>query len=492
MQERIDHVAAARTVVPIRSRRSARSQFRRLFRWMALTDVLSFAGALLLAYFLSYLAGSLSESLLPDRPEPQRVVPALLLVAPFILLATFLAFRLYETHRIAPAEEFRRIIIAVSLGVGVLMFTSFWSKAELSREWVGLSWILALVFVLSSRRLWHARIHRQRQLGKLTFPTIIVGTNTEAQQLADALSRPALGFRPIGMIATHDEGGGTPALPVLGDTSDLRQILKDTGAECVFVASTSVTPEELKPVARVVRIEGLEVRITASLPEVLSSRLTVQTLGGTTALSLRPARLSGTQVIAKFTFDILVAGLLLFLLSPLLLLIAIAVKASSPGPVLFRQRRIGLRGRPFTMLKFRTMRNGAEREVERLRAEWGVTDVMFKLKDDPRVTRVGRLLRRLSLDELPQLINVVKGDMSLVGPRPPLPEEVTRYEDWHFERLEVLPGITGLWQVSGRADLSFDEAVRLDLFYVENWSLTYDLYILVKTIPVLLSKRGAY
>jgi exopolysaccharide biosynthesis polyprenyl glycosylphosphotransferase len=260
----------------------------------------------------------------------------------------------------------------------------------------------------------------------------------------------------------------------------------------VFVASSAVSQDELKPVAKAVRLEGVEVRVTATLPEVLASRLTVQPLGGITALSLRPARLTGSQVVAKFAFDIIVSSVLLLLLSPLLAAVAIGVKLTSPGPVLYRQRRVGLRGRPFTMLKFRTMRRNADREVEQLRDAHGVTDVMFKMKNDPRVTRIGRWLRKFSIDELPQLFNVLRGDMSLVGPRPPLPEEVTRYEDWHFDRLEVPPGITGLWQVSGRSDVAFDDAVRLDIFYIENWSLTYDLYILIKTIPVLILNRGAY
>jgi exopolysaccharide biosynthesis polyprenyl glycosylphosphotransferase len=268
--------------------------------------------------------------------------------------------------------------------------------------------------------------------------------------------------------------------------------LVSSGAECVFVAASAVDGEDLKAIAKAVRLSGVEVRITATLPEVLASRLTVQPLGGLAALSLQPVRLSGGQVIAKFTFDILVAGCLALVLSPLLAAIAIGVKLSSPGPVLFRQRRIGLRGRPFTMMKFRTMRIGADRDVASLRTEHQVQDVMFKMRDDPRVTRVGRWLRRFSLDELPQLFNVIRGDMSLVGPRPALPEEVARYEDWHLDRLEVPPGITGLWQISGRADLSFDECVQLDLFYIENWSLAYELFILAKTIPVLLSQRGAY
>jgi exopolysaccharide biosynthesis polyprenyl glycosylphosphotransferase len=228
------------------------------------------------------------------------------------------------------------------------------------------------------------------------------------------------------------------------------------------------------------------------MPEVLASRLTVQPLGGLTALSLRPVRLTGTQVIAKRAFDLTVAGLGTLLLSPIFLAIAAAIKITTPGPVFFRQRRVGHRGRPFTILKFRTMQVGAEQLIDELRERHGVENLMFKLKDDPRVTAVGRFLRKLSMDELPQLINVVKGDMSLVGPRPPLPEEVTRYADWQFDRLEVPPGITGLWQVSGRSELSFDDCVRLDLFYIENWSIAYDLYIVAKTLPALISSRGAY
>ena len=278
----------------------------------------------------------------------------------------------------------------------------------------------------------------------------------------------------------------------MGMVADLRDVIREVGAECVFVAASALSANEMGYVAKAVRLEGVEVRVTATLPEVLSSRVAVQSLGGVTALSLRPVRLTGTQAVIKRAFDIVVAGLGLVLLSPVLAAIAVAVKVTSPGPVLFRQKRVGHRGRPFTMLKFRTMQVGADSMVEELRAEHGVDGLMFKMKDDPRVTRAGRFLRKVSLDELPQLINVVIGDMSLVGPRPPLPEEVTRYEDWQFDRLEVPPGISGLWQVSGRADLSFEDCVRLDLFYIENWSLAYDLYILAKTIPVLVSKRGAY
>jgi exopolysaccharide biosynthesis polyprenyl glycosylphosphotransferase len=459
---------------------SARAAYRRLYRWVAVSDVVAIELALLCAYWIRFGIG-----------VPTEDFALLLAAAPLIVLAVFGAAHLYQALRFAPAEEFRRIVLAVSAAIVVLMLDSFWLKANLSRAWIGTSWALALVAALFARRLWHARFGRLRARGVLSFPTVLVGENDEARRLLTIMGTPSFGFRPIGVVATGDVGIRLN-VPVLGRVSELREVLVSSGAECVFVAASAVDGEDLKAIAKAVRLSGVEVRITATLPEVLASRLTVQPLGGLAALSFQPVRLSGGQVIAKFTFDILVAGCLALVLSPLLAAIAIGVKLSSPGPVLFRQRRIGLRGRPFTMMKFRTMRIGADRDVASLRTEHQVQDVMFKMRDDPRVTRVGRWLRRFSLDELPQLFNVIRGDMSLVGPRPALPEEVARYEDWHLDRLEVPPGITGLWQISGRADLSFDECVQLDLFYIENWSLAYELFILAKTIPVLLSQRGAY
>jgi exopolysaccharide biosynthesis polyprenyl glycosylphosphotransferase len=240
------------------------------------------------------------------------------------------------------------------------------------------------------------------------------------------------------------------------------------------------------------RLEDVEVRFTANLPTVLSSRLAPQTIGGVMTLSVNVLQLTRFQAAAKRACDVLVAGLGLLLLAPLLLAVALAVKLSSRGPVVFRQERIGLRGRPFTLLKFRTMVEGADRMLDTLREQNEADGPLFKLRSDPRITRVGHFLRRYSLDELPQLVNVLKGEMSLVGPRPPLASEVELYEEWQLDRLEVRPGITGLWQVSGRSELSFEEYVRLDLFYVENWSIAYDLFILSKTIPLLVSAKGAY
>ena len=217
-----------------------------------------------------------------------------------------------------------------------------------------------------------------------------------------------------------------------------------------------------------------------------------ESLNGIPLISIKQTSLTGLNRAIKRATDLVLAGLGIILLSPIWLLIALAIKLDSPGPVLFRQPRAGRYGKPFTVYKFRSMRQDAETELEKLRNLNEAAGPMFKIKDDPRRTRVGRFIRQTSLDELPQLINVLRGEMSLVGPRPALLEEVAQYRDWHRKRLEVQPGITGLWQVSGRSDLSFDEMVMLDIYYGENWSLGLDFSILLRTVPQVFLGDGAY
>lgn len=460
---------------------SARRQYERLYLKMALTDCVSVVLALMLGYELRFgFRGPSVEFLLS------------LAISPFLVMGIFSAFRLYSVHLFTSAEEVRRVLLAVSVTVTGLVTLSFWSNLPFSRVWIGLSWLFCVLFTLLSRRLWHSYVRRARRRGRLAFPTLIVGTNAEAIRLAHVMSSADFGFFPLGFVSAGHAKAQNNGLPVLGHIRDLRRLIQETAAECVFVASSAVRVEHMGEVSKTVRLEGGEVRVTANLPEVLSSRLAVQPVGGVMALSLKPVRLTGPQAIAKRAFDLVVSGTTLLVTMPLFAVIALAIRLSSPGPVFYRQERAGQQGRPFDLLKFRTMVVGAEAMLETLRGRNQATGPMFKMRDDPRITSVGRWLRRWSLDELPQLVNVLKGDMSLVGPRPPLPEEVRAYKAWQVDRLEVRPGITGLWQVSGRSDLSFDECVRLDLFYIENWSLAYDLFILAKTFPAVLSSRGAY
>jgi exopolysaccharide biosynthesis polyprenyl glycosylphosphotransferase len=468
---------------------AARAAVRRhhhvLYAWMAATDSACVVAALLLAYQVRFRSAVL---------WPPRDFLLVLLVAPPVTVAVHLGLGLYRTHQYSSVEEFRRIVLAGSAVVTVVVMVSFWSSVSTSRPWIACAWPLVVTFTGVTRRLWHHRIRQDWAAGRLTFDTLIIGTNREAEQLAALLGTSKVGYRPLGYVATGShEPAARDGLPVLGSIGGLRPLIRQTGASCLFVAATAVQPEDVKDVLKARRLDGVEVRVTANFPAVLSAtRFTPQSIGGLIALSVNAVRLTRAQAIVKRTFDLVASAVALLALSPVLAAIAVAVKLTSPGPVLFRQQRVGLRGRPFTLLKFRTMCVGAEFMLTELAARNEADGPLFKLRDDPRVTRAGRWLRRYSLDELPQLWNVLRGQMSLVGPRPPLPSEVQRYEEWQLDRLEVRPGITGLWQVSGRSELSFDEYVRLDLFYVENWSLAYDLFILVKTIPMLLAARGAY
>jgi exopolysaccharide biosynthesis polyprenyl glycosylphosphotransferase len=513
--ERPDEAAALRIAIPdevpaardasllpaLRPRDYTARQYRWLYRAMGATDVASVATALVAAALLGHSGHVGTIGLI-----------AMAVISPLLVLPIFVGLRLYAIHQLAPAEEFRRVILGVSVVVMALFTVSAWT-GSLSRTWMGIAALLSVALLVFSRRIWHFYLFKARQQGKLTFRTVVVGTNDEANRLREVLSTGPFGFQPVGFIETWigKERRATPRiyhhpqpewqqattrklpeLPVLGTMEGLRRVIRETSAECVFVASSAVRVDHMTHLAKLARQEGVEFRVTSCLPEVLSTRLAVQPLGGVMALSVKPVRLTGTQAAAKRAFDLVAASLGLLVSAPLWAAIALAIKVTSPGPVLFKQARVGRRGREFKVYKFRTMVRGAEAMLEDVRDQNEADGPLFKLKTDPRVTRVGAWLRRWSLDEVPQLLNVVRGEMSLVGPRPPLPDEVAEYEDWHLDRLEVHPGMTGLWQVKGRSDVSFDEYVRLDLFYIENWSLAYDLFILLTTAKAVLSRKGAY
>jgi exopolysaccharide biosynthesis polyprenyl glycosylphosphotransferase len=420
-----------------------------------------------------------------------------LFIAAVAWLGIAMGLGLYQFSRLSPAEEFRRLVEGAGLLTGVGLVVGLFMGGSLfrilSRGWPFVVGSLALILILVTRQAWHRRMGSLRAQGKLSYRTLIVGANDEGVRVARTLGpRPFLGFLPVGFLKTSSVSADSDGLPVLGAVEDLSDVIVEQGIECVFVASSAVTPELMRETTRALRRFDVEVRVSANMTEILSSRLTVHPVGDLLALSLRPARLTGGQALAKRIFDLVVGTVALVVIAPVWLVSALMVKLTSRGPVLFSQERVGRVERTFTIYKFRTMVQGAEgllSQVEQLNEASGP---LFKIRQDPRITRVGRFLRRYSIDELPQLINVLRGEMSLVGPRPPLPREVATYEDWHRARLEVKPGITGLWQVGGRSELSFDDYVRLDLFYIENWSILYDVFILGKTVPAVLFRKGAF
>jgi exopolysaccharide biosynthesis polyprenyl glycosylphosphotransferase len=469
----------------------SRSPTSRRYIWLAcriaLTDALAVEAAILLTRYIRL-------GLRPAGPN----FATIMLVAPFVVIPIFAVFRLYSFVRLSPAEEFRRLFEASGIAVGMKLVLSLSLEGgsledALSRGWLGLCWILAIVLLLIEREIWHKYMGRLRARGELTYRTVIVGANDEAVRIAHTLRPRSHGYQPVGLVSTGTVAHNLDGFSLLGTLEDLPAVMSTGGIECVFVASSAVDSSAMKRVTDVIRYHPVEVRVSANMTEILSSRLTIQPVGELLALSLRPTRLTGPQAVAKRTFDLIVGAIVIAATAPLWLAVAILIKGTSRGPVLYRSQRVGKDARPFRMYKFRTMVRGADLMLADLMDKNEFSGgVLFKLRNDPRVTRIGGWLRRWSLDEFPQILNVLKGDMSLVGPRPALPTEVESYEDWHMRRLEVRPGITGLWQVGGRSELSFDDYVRLDLFYIENWSVIYDLFVLGKTVPAVLLRKGAY
>jgi exopolysaccharide biosynthesis polyprenyl glycosylphosphotransferase len=348
-----------------------------------------------------------------------------------------------------------------------------------------------------------------RRRGINLIPTLVVGRGAEAELCIEEMrERPELGYRVIGVVENGRVGEGEreefAGVPVVAGIEHLAETIRETRANEVIITDPKVSGDLLFDVMmRVGRNRGVEFRIAPSLFNFLPRKTEIDQIGALPMIQLFREPLSGAARVAKRSFDIFVASSALILFSPLWLVIALLIKLDSKGAVFYRQERVGMDGRVFLCLKFRTMRadadDAAHREYQRkLIAGQPDTNLgdderpVYKLRDDPRVTRTGRVLRRLSLDEFPQLLNVLRGDMSLVGPRPPIPYEVEAYETWHRKRLDMKPGVTGLWQVSGRNRLSFDEMVRLDLFYIENWSLLLDLKIILRTLPVMLRGDDAY
>ncbi|MCJ7832050.1 MAG: sugar transferase, partial [Actinobacteria bacterium] len=452
----------AQRTSPTQVRVPASVQFTRLARAMAFTDLMSIVAGFSIASLMRF-----------GFVAPPFDLVAVVVVAPPIFLLVMAAFRLYQVYRMAAAEEFRRVFFAVTICITAVGAVSFWTKAELSRLWVGYSWVAIFLLLLIVRRLWHHAIFKAQRRGTFSFRTLVIGSNDEAAHVAGVMSAIATGFSPVGFVSTTLGGADMGQLHDAGAIGDLEHAVEETDAECLFVASSALGEGDMATATRVARANELEVRVSANIPEMFSTRLSAQPFGGLMAFSVWPVRLSGMQSITKRTFDLVVGAIVFVIALPFCLMIALAVKLSSKGPVVFRQERVGRRGRTFTLLKFRTMREGMPKPDN------DAEGPLFKAREDPRVTGVGGFLRRWSMDELPQLLNVLRGDMSLVGPRPPLAAEVAAYSVWQRERLEVRPGITGLWQVSGRSELSFDDYVRLDLFYIENWSLAYDLFLLL-------------
>ena len=462
---------------------------RRYAHWLIAADALVGILAGVAAYALRFPQGSLSWA------SAYAVASA---AAPVLWVASIALAGGYEARVIGlGSDEFQRIFRAFVGLTATIGFVSYALKADVARGYI--VWALPLAMMLSflSHYAARKRLHRGRARGRFTYRVIAVGGEESVADLTVQLRQERYcGMQVVGACLSTGDGARLVGLgvPLLGDLEDVADAVRAAGADTVAVAAgASVGPARLRRLAW--QLEGTETDLVVApgLMEVAGPRLHIRPMTGLPLLHVEEPEFAGARRVAKTVVDrsLALLGFIAFL--PLLAGLWAAVRLSSPGPAVFKQVRTGQGGREFTLFKFRSMYIDAEqRRAELLDRNERAEGLLFKIRDDPRVTPVGRFLRKYSLDELPQLMNVIQGKMSLVGPRPPLPEEVALYQDDVRRRLLVKPGLTGLWQISGRSDLSWDESLRLDLRYVENWSFTLDLMILWKTMSTVVRGRGAY
>ena len=419
-----------------------------------------------------------------------------------IWLALLAAYRTRSPRVVgAGVEEYRRVMSATLATIGLVAVLLMIFRPEFARGYLAVAFPLGLAFLLIGRNVARYSLIRQRRRGRCVVSVLAVGDARAVRSLVQSLSRGwGYGYSVVGVCLTGRSSGGTidipgvGTLPVLGDETTVHDAILKSNADTVALTTTDhLGPEGVRELSWDLHKLGVDLVVTPGVVDVAGPRLTIRPVAGLPLIHVEKPQYSGTKKVQKLAFDYFVSLSALFITLPVMIVAAIAIKLTSKGPVFYRSERIGLEGEPFQMIKFRTMVDGADKQVASLSdVNESVGGVLFKIKQDPRITAVGRLLRKYSIDELPQFFNVLRRDMSVVGPRPPLRREVDTYNDQVRRRLLVLPGITGLWQVSGRSDLSWEDSVRLDLSYVENWSITNDLLIAAKTVRTVATGSGAY
>ena len=459
------------------------------------------------AFFLAYWVRSAAlPGFLPQTVSPLYPLAAYLPLLPFVLLiwgVLLLASGSYRSHRTVPlAEEAWAILRVCGTGLGALALGIFALRLdqkllggdEFSRVWVLLVAVFAGLLLLTEKLAIRILSRYVRWRGYNYRTVLIAGTHEGAVSLADSiLDHRYWGFRILGFVS-HPQAESSalpPHYPLLGTIDDILEIVEDNAVDDVLFCVNRRDLERMEDLFLALHEQGIRTRFALNLFPHTKARTHFDELDGVPILTFSTAPERPLPMAFKRVVDIAMSFLLLAVGLPVVLAIALIVKLTSGGNVLYRQVRCGLNGRRFTLYKFRTMVTGAEAKQEELLHLNEMNGPVFKLKRDPRVTWFGRFLRRFSLDELPQLWNVLRGDMSLVGPRPPIPDEVARYQRWQRRRLSMKPGLTCLWQVSGRNQIDFDRWMELDLQYIDSWSPWLDVKILLKTVPAVLSGRGA-
>ncbi len=421
----------------------------------------------------------------------------ILIFVTFLWLALFKLLGLYDKRDITSAADEASSIFGATIAGSLLLFAllflyrGFW----FSRALLLYAMIICSALMIVSRYLLNILQKEMYKRGIGIRRTLILGAGEIGQGLAfKMMSEKEIGYKAVAFLDDDPDkvGKSFHGVPVMGSIIGTRNKIKELNIDEVILATGKLHQQKVLDVITECEGEGVEFKLVPGILELIASRISTDEIGGIPLLTVKEIGLKGFNAALKRLVDVCVSIAALAVLFPLMLIVAAAIKVESKGPVFFTQKRVGRDGRIFDLFKFRSMVAGAEEMFEKVVAQRGGNMIRFKAKDDPRVTGFGKTIRKFSIDELPQLINVLLGDMSLVGPRPPVPIEVERYSAWHRKRLRVRPGLTGLWQVSGRSELPFEDMIRLDIYYIENWSLWMDFRIVLRTVPTVLFGRGAY
>ncbi|HHN93753.1 MAG TPA: undecaprenyl-phosphate glucose phosphotransferase [Anaerolineae bacterium] len=468
---------------------------RRLAPWgVIISDVLLINASMILAYWVRFDLQWFRDISYHHPLSAYLPFSALFTV---LMLVAFRMDHVYQRWRGRSwLDQVYRIINATAKSVVVIMAVTFILRPlQYSRLLIFEAGVIAIILLALSRAVQNWVLTYLHAHGIGVSRVVIVGAGEVGRTVMRTIvALPGLGYQVIGFVDDNPQKGETDIGPfkALGPLRNLSTIIEEGDVDEVIITLPWMYHRKIMSIVRECERQDVSAKIVPDLFQMSLSQVDIDDLGGVPLIGIRERGIGRWALLVKRGVDIAGAVVGLTVGAPLMALIALAIKLESPGPVLFRQTRVGAGGHLFEMYKFRSMRGGAEAELEKLRELNEADGPLFKIHNDPRLTRVGRLLRRTSLDELPQLWNVLRGEMSLVGPRPPIPAEVDLYQRWHKRRLEVRPGMTGLWQVSGRSLLSFDEMVLLDIYYIENWSLWLDFKIMLRTIPQMLFGNGAY
>lgn len=467
--------------------------------------MISDAGLVFLGFYLAYwmrYSLHIGGDVLIWAYQPFSFFLSKAIALPLLVVGIFQVRGIYRQPRWTTfLDEAMSIASGVTTAMALVVLYSFLQRFYPSRLLFIYAWLLIIVLLIGSR--FFVRLVRERLWlrGIGVDRVLVIGAGRAGERLMQSLlSQPRLGYSVVGFVDDVPPADGwaiatdrkvvRPAY--LGTEDDVGELVRAHRIDEVIIALPTTSHEKIMGIVNQCREAEVEFKLVPDLFELAMDRVRIHDVSGLPLIALKPAEIAGVNYVVKRIIDVVVASAVIVVGAIPMAAIALAIKLDSDGPILFRQVRVGRNGRHFVCFKFRTMVRDAEKQQATLRREHNMDGRLAKLKEDPRRTRVGKLLRRTSFDELPQFFNVLKGEMSVVGPRPPVPAEVAEYDEWHLGRLLVTPGLTGLWQVSGRSNLTFDEMVRLDLYYAENWSPWLDITIMLRTIPAILTARGAY